>query len=104
MSHEIGGSGVALEPDGSEPPLTPEELMETLDMPDVEYRDDGTVWVYYRSKAKEITDRFNSDGVCFVQLRDGKEILYLTVKYKDGFSASSSGFVQPDDFHTKRPD
>lgn len=101
MPREIGG-GVAFEADGAERPLTEEELLEHLNMPEVEYEEDGTVWVYYMNQAMEITDQFNSDGVCFVQLKNGADILYLTVKYQNGYATSPSGFIQPDEFNSTR--
>lgn len=96
--HERGGGGVALGPFGSERPLTEEELMEHLDMPEVEYPEDGTVWLYYKGNSLEITDRFNEDGFCFAQLVDGDRTLYVTVKYQDGYAASHIDFVQPEEF------
>lgn len=100
VSHQMGGGGIAIDIDGSERPLTQEELLEQLNMPDVEYRDDGSVWIYYRNQAMEITDRFNQDGVCFVQLKDGAKALYVTVKYRGGFAFSPNAFVQPDQWST----
>ena len=41
-----GGVGVAFE-NGVERPLTADELLEEINMPDAEYKEDGTVWVYY---------------------------------------------------------
>lgn len=101
--HEQGGGGVAFNPDGSERPLTEEELMEHLDSPDVEENDDGTVWVYYREQAMEITDLFDENGICFLELKDGEDILYLTVKKGNGYAFSPSGYVQPYEFNTTRP-
>ena len=40
-TQQRGGGGVAFEPDGTERPLTPEELMEHLNAPEVSYEDDG---------------------------------------------------------------
>lgn len=101
--HEQGGGGVAFNPDGSERPLTEEELMEHLDSPNVEENDDGTVWVYYRAQAMEITDLFDENGICFLELKDGEDILYLTVKKGNGYAFSPSGYVQPYEFNTTRP-
>ena len=98
-TQERGGGGVAFENDGSEWPLTEEELMEHLNSPEVEYKEDGTVWIYYLNQAMEITDRFNEEDVCFVQLKDGKKTLYVTVKKGNGYAYSPSGFVQPETFH-----
>lgn len=41
-----GGGGVAYE-NGTERPLTADELLDEINMPEVEYEEDGTVWVYY---------------------------------------------------------
>ena len=98
-SHQQGGGGVAIEADGSERPLTEEELMEHLNSPEVDYREDGTVWIYYMNQAMEISDRFNDDNICFVQLKNGKDTLFVTIKYDDGYAWSPSAFVQPDSFN-----
>ena len=101
--HEQSGGGVAFNPDGSEHPLTDEEIMEHVmeeaRMPEIDYRKDGSVWVYYMDQAMEITDNFNSDGICFIQLKNGSDVLYLTVKYQSGYATSPSGFVQPEEFN-----
>lgn len=101
--HERAGGGVAINPDGSERPLTDEEIMEHVmeqaQMPDVVYKEDGSVWVYYMDQVMEITDSFNSDGVCFVQLKNGLQTLYLTVTYQNGYATSPLGFVQPEEFN-----
>lgn len=101
--HEQSGGGVAFNPDGSERPLTDEEIMEhVMDearMPEIDYRKDGSVWVYYMDQEMEITDNFNSDGVCFIQLKNGSDVLYLTVKYQNGHATSPLGFVQPEEFN-----
>lgn len=101
-SHEFGGGGVAIEPDGSERPLTEEELLEHLDHPEVEYEDDGTVWVYYRGQKIEITNKFDEDGVCYVQLKDGDDILYMTIKYQNGYATSPNCYIAPSEFNTSR--
>lgn len=94
---EIGGGGVALEADGTERPLTEEELLDSLNDPEVEYKDDGTVWVYYYDQKIEITDQFQ-DGVCYVKLSHGDETLYMTIKYQDGYSTSPHKYADPDSF------
>lgn len=95
-TREREGGGIAYNPDGSERPLTEEELMEQLNVPEVEYREDGSVWIYYMEQSMEITDRFNEDNVCFVQLKNGEETLYVTVEYGVGYACSSDSFIQPD--------
>ena len=99
---EQTGGGVVVNPDGSERPMTDEEIMERVmqqvQMPEVDYKKDGSVWVYYMDQAIDITDQFNDDGICFVQLKNGSDILYLTVDYKAGYATSSDGFIQPEEF------
>ena len=92
-----GGGGVAIE-DGVERPLTADELLEEINMPDVEYKEDGTVWVYYLGQKMEITDKFE-DGICYVQLKADGKTQYITVKYQDGFATSPHGYVQPSEFN-----
>lgn len=91
-----GGGGVAIE-NGVERPLTADELLEEISMPDVEYKEDGTVWVYYLDQKMEITDKFE-DGICYVQLNAGGKTQYITVKYQNGFATSPDGYVQPSEF------
>lgn len=89
----VGGGGVAIDAFGRERPLTEEELLEELNSPKVELLEDGTVWVYYQDQKMEITDRFEN-GVCYVQLKDGGKVLYLTVEADGGYSMSPHGYVQ----------
>ena len=91
-STEITGGGVAMDGDGVELPLTEDEIMEQINQPDVEYEDDGSVWLYYKDRKLDITDRFE-DGICYVKLTDGKDVKYLTIKYNDGYAMSDSKYV-----------
>ena len=99
-THEIQGGGVAFEPDGQERPLTEEEIMEHLEMPEVEYKDDGSVWVYYQSQKLEVSDKFDENGVCYVLLKDGNDDRYMTVKRDGGYATSPHKYPDPDTFHT----
>ena len=94
-----GGGGVALGPDGSERPLTEDEIMEELNAPDVEYLDDGSVWVYYKNQKIEITDKFDKDNICYVKIENGDETIYMTVKYQDGYSTSPDKYPDPRSFN-----
>ena len=47
----------------------------------------------------EITDRFDAQGVCFLQLQDGEETMYLTIQYQKGYAMSAFGYVQPEEFN-----
>ena len=99
-SHEFGGGGVVINDDGSERPLTESEIMEHLDLPEVDYRADGSVWVRYHGEETEITDRFDADGICYVQVMTDNGALYLTVKYDGGHASSPHSYVSPKSFNT----
>lgn len=92
------GGGIALEEDGKERPLTEEELWEEVTAPEVEYKEDGTVWVYYKNQKLNITDKFENK-ICYLQLEDGDEVKYLTIKYQNGYAMSPHGYVQPSEFN-----
>ena len=96
----MGGGGVAFEPDGSERPLTEEEILEHLDHPEVAHKEDGSIWVYYRGQKIEITDRFDADGYCYLELRDGDDTLYATIDKNGGMATSPTDYPQPDEFGT----
>ena len=85
---QSGGGGIAMDADGTTRPLTEAELLAEIDSPEVEYEEDGSVWVYYHNQSIEITDKFNEDKVCYVKIADGNKTLYLTVKYQNGYSYS----------------
>lgn len=97
----MGGGGVVFDTvTGEERPMTDEELLAAFDTPDVSYPEDGTVVLSYRGQTMDITDRFDADGVCYVELQDGDRTLYLTVKYQDGYAMSETKYCSPDEFST----
>lgn len=102
---ELRGGGVAIEEDGTERPLTEEELLEDLKRPTVRYEEDGTAWVYYYDQKIEITDHFK-DGVCYVKVSNGKETLYMTILYQEGWGSSPHKYVPADSLRvqTRQPD
>lgn len=93
-----GGGGVAIEDDGTERSLTEEELVEEINSPEVEYEEDGSVWIYYKNQKMDITDKFE-DGVCYVELKDGDTIQYMTVKYQNGYALSPERYLTPAEFN-----
>ena len=95
VTHQIEGGGVAYDFFGRPKPLTEEDIMEHLNAPEVEYEDDGSVWVYYREQRVEITDKFDADGFCYVQLSDNGRPLYMTVKYQEGYATDTSRYPNP---------
>ena len=91
---QLRGGGVAIDSDGDERPLTEEEIIEHLNRPEVEYREDGSVWLYFRGQKLEITDRF-TDGISYVQINDGEKPLYMTIEYEGGYTMSPHGYEKP---------
>lgn len=97
------GGGVAFDENGNEVPVSEEDLIEYLNMPDIEYTDEGKVLVYYRDHIIDITDKFEDD-VCYLQLVHEGEILYMTVKYKNGYSTGRDKYPLPSEFNTSVPE
>ena len=99
VEHEMGGGGVAIEDDGTERALTEEELFEQLNEPEVEEREDGTVMVYYLDQKLDVTDKFDEDGVCYVQLEGGEKTIYMTIKRGNGYATSTTKYILPNEFN-----
>ena len=97
--HEMGGGGIAIEDDGTERPLTEKELFEHLNQPEVEESEDGTVTVYYLDQKLDVTDKFDEDGVCYVQLEGGEKTIYMTIKRGNGCATSTTKYILPDEFN-----
>lgn len=95
-----GGGGVAFEPDGSERPLTEEEILAHLEHPEVIYQEDGRIWLYYRGQKIDITDRFDEEGYCYLELQDGEEVLYATIEKNGGLATSPTAYPKPHEFGT----
>lgn len=95
---EQGGGGVAFDADGTERPLTEEEILEHLNEPEVVYEDDGTVWVYYYDQKIEITDKFEDD-ICYVKVSGGDKTIYMTIKYQNGYAMSENAYINPGEFN-----
>ena len=74
---------------------TVEEIIENLNSPWIEYEDDGSVWVYYLDQKVDITDRFDADGFCYVQLSDNGRPMYMTVKYQEGYATDTNRYPSP---------
>ena len=96
---EMGGGGVAFEPDGTERALTEEEMLEHLNAPEVEEREDGTVTVYYLDQKLDVTDKFDEDGVCYVQLEGGEKTIYMTIKRGNGYATSTTKYILPNELN-----
>ena len=76
--------------------------MEEINSPEVEYEEDGSVWIYYKNQKMDITDKFE-DGVCYVELKDGDSIQYMTVMYQNGYALSPERYLTPAEFNLDCP-
>ena len=96
--HQQSGGGVAFDADGTERPLTEEELLEELRSPDMYTTEDGRTMIAWGNQVVDITDHF-VDGVCYVKLVNGDETRYITAHEGQGFSMSPYKFLKPTTFN-----
>jgi hypothetical protein len=87
-SKHQGGGGIAIEDDGTERPLTEDELLEEITAP----------WVYWFDQKIDITDKFENN-VCYIKLVNGEETLYMTVKYQNGYATSPDKYLTSSSFN-----
>lgn len=95
----MGGGGVAFDAFGNERALTEEEIIDHLDSPNIEYYDDGSIWLFYRDMAKDITDSFDEEDMCYVKIADDDGDLYVTVKKYGGYHISSDKYAAAWEFN-----
>ncbi len=88
MERIQGGGGVALGEDGSERPLTADEIYEDLANEVTTDTIDGRMYLLYKDQKKDITDEFTDKDVFYATLKGGDQVLYVTVM-KDGSLAHS---------------
>ena len=96
--HQQSGGGVAFDADGTERPLTEEELLEELMSPDMYTTEEGRTIITWGNQVVDITDDF-VDGVCYVKLVNGDETRYITAHEGQGFSMSPYKFLEPTTFN-----
>jgi len=76
-------------------------MVEHLDQPELWYGEDGTIQLYYHGQEIEITNNmFDADGYCYLELREGDNVLYVTIEKSGGMATSPLSYVQPDKFGT----
>ena len=89
----MGGGGVAIEDDGTERPLTAEEIMGQFNNY-VDRDENGTIWLYDNDQAYDITELM-ADGACNVVVKDADgNSNYYEIEYNDaggyGFSCNTT--------------
>lgn len=91
QTREQQGGGIAYDFFGRERPLTEDEIIEHINSPFVDVREDGSVWVSYKDQVFDVTDKLDENGVCYVQLKDGENTIYMTLRvYEDGSTGYST--------------
>ena len=86
------GGGIAVEPDGTERPITIDEAVEQFNS-EVDRDENGTVWLYDNGQAYDITDLV-VDGSCNVVIQgaDGNAAYYEIEDNHGGGYSYSRGF------------
>lgn len=95
---EFGGGGIIYERDGSETPMSAQELLENSTGEDLRLEEDGTVMLYLKDRSYDITKWCEYDKPAyFIATVDGN-IRYMTVTIEDkGNSTSFSSDSEPFD-------
>lgn len=88
------GGGVAIEDDGSERPLTADEIENHLNNSPTTETINGHKYLFYKDQKVDLTGKFNKDGLCFVTFKDGDKNLYVTVSKNGGLSSSDKRYVE----------
>ena len=78
----FGGGGVAIDGDGSERRLTPEEVVDGFST-QVDTDENGRVWLYRYDKSYDITDLMEN-GACKVALDEEGKTLYIDIQDNQG--------------------
>ena len=95
----MSGGGVATNPDGTERPLTEEELLEHLQEP-ATGKENGRSYLYWFDQKIDLTDQFE-DGYCYVKLVHGEETRYLTITESLGYGMSETRYLSPWEFRVE---
>lgn len=77
QTHTMSGGGMAFDMFGNEIPLPPEDVAQTI-AEQILVKEDGSIWLYYKSYAIDITQYMTEDG-CKLLLNDNGEKLYYNV-------------------------
>lgn len=77
QTHIMGGGGVEFDQFGNEKPLSPEDVAQTLSE-EISQKEDGSIWLYYKNYAIDITEYMTPNG-CKLLLNDNGEKLYYNI-------------------------
>lgn len=78
-SRTMGMGGVEIEADGTETPISGEDLVnDRNEHGEIEVNEEGRIMLYFYDQAVDITDRYDEDGKCRITLtHDGKEAAFV---------------------------
>lgn len=91
---EFGGGGVSIDADGTESPLSPEEVLDEAGC-EVTTEKDGTVWLYYREHKVNITELVKGDKTCKVAIIDNDKPVYFDIKSNGSIGYEMSRSDEP---------
>ena len=91
----IQGGGITVDQFGNERPVSEEEMLEHIDMPEVVYLDDGNIKVYYHSQEIDITDKFDKNDVCYTYITEGDKEFYMTITKNGGYYIDTTKYQKP---------
>ena len=92
------GGGVAIEADGTERPLTSEEIAEDMENQVTTDTIDGRMYLFYGKQKYDITDEFSGSDYCYLTLKDGDRTIYVTVTKNGGIATSEKRYLMPNEF------
>lgn len=92
------GGGVAIEADGTERPLTSEEIAEDMENQVSTETIEGRMYLFYRKQKYDITDEFSGSDYCYLTLKDGGRTIYVTVTKNGGIATSEKRYLMPNEF------
>lgn len=94
QTHIVAAGGVSIDDSGKETPLSAEELADSFTN-EVETKEDGSVWLYYRSLAVDITD-YLQNGTCKLAYNDNGTMIYFDIADDNGGGYQLTRSTAPD--------
>lgn len=89
------GGGVSIGADGTERPLTREELLSDLSNQVSTEVEDGHYYLCWRAHLFDLTGAFDKGTICYVTLTDGSDTLYVTALSTGAVASSPSRYLIP---------
>ncbi len=89
------GGGVSIGADGTERPLSREELLSDLADQVTNEVENGHYYLCWRSQLLDLTGAFDESGVCYVTVTDGTDTLYVTALISGALATSPYRYLIP---------